>query len=689
MKITTYSFSTFLFYTFISDYFVFIGAYSNFDIFNAPPANEVEDWELFDPDEYVKPSVEMDVPLRYEIKPTPVMLGMARSEFYNQRDYMGANRFEIIPDKALPGVEMTSFHHFIQKRQDPVIEESSGNIECSTLTQPNNGQMTTDCENQIEGCVLTFSCNEGYTLDGPSVLTCQDDGMWSPSNNPPECKQNVCPELNSPDDGTVSYPCRFAGCTVQYTCNEGYVINGDSAVLTCQSDGTWNGNPPTCVLRDCGDPGVASSTFTGSTTYGSTITFTCNTNYDLQGSATATCEADGAWGSTPTCIYNCGDPTVVNAQISYTCTVTGCTADVTCDAGYELEANSQMTCTDRQGWLYPPYCNPISAPSEGANVSVTFEVFSEEEQAFVRQNIELTLEEYYTASMPGTYFADVTILNIVFFTSAGEVARKKRQALSEPTFVQVNYTVFIENTTEAKGEFSTAQTNLTRLSTLPILGRNVDVLRTKLFGFTYVRNDTTHLDGLQAASCQIFEYTINGCPEGTVCRVHLEDDTTRCDPIASGLSDTDDDFALKVGLGVGITMFVLLCAILGCCCYWLVLARRRKRRRKRKRRYVREYDSSSSATRSGFAPGMIPIRFDTVGRRGPVYGSQFPELWEGTESVVDSSYDHSPQPHRRGSFPYVVSIGHEEERRPYTSNFSWDFMYPHVDDDFSLPRPKL
>jgi Flp pilus assembly protein TadB len=57
---------------------------------------------------------------------------------------------------------------------------------------------------------------------------------------------------------------------------------------------------------------------------------------------------------------------------------------------------------------------------------------------------------------------------------------------------------------------------------------------------------------------------------------------------------SDDDFALKVGLGVGITMFVLLCAILGCCCYWLVLARRRKRRRKRKRRYVREYDSSSS-----------------------------------------------------------------------------------------------
>jgi hypothetical protein len=99
----------------ISDYFVLIGAYSNFDIFDAPPANEAEDWELFDPDEYVKPSVEMDVPLRYEIKPTPVMLGMARSEFYNQREYMGANRFEIIPDKALPGVEMTSFHHFIQK----------------------------------------------------------------------------------------------------------------------------------------------------------------------------------------------------------------------------------------------------------------------------------------------------------------------------------------------------------------------------------------------------------------------------------------------------------------------------------------------------------------------------------------------------------------------------------------------
>jgi hypothetical protein len=60
--------------------------------------------------------------------------------------------------------------------------------ECSTLTQPTNGQMTTNCDRQISGCELTFTCDEGYTLDGPSLLTCQDNGTWGPTNHPPECK---------------------------------------------------------------------------------------------------------------------------------------------------------------------------------------------------------------------------------------------------------------------------------------------------------------------------------------------------------------------------------------------------------------------------------------------------------------------------------------------------------------------
>ena len=62
---------------------------------------------------------------------------------------------------------------------------------------------------------------------------------------------------------------------------------------------------------------------------------------------------------------------------------------------------------------------------------------------------------------------------------------------------------------------------------------------------------------------------------------------------------------------------------------------------------------------SGFSPARIPVVFDTVGRRGPLYGSQFPEFWEGSESVLDTGYDPSPQPRRRGSFPYLIPMGPE------------------------------
>ncbi|XP_060590939.1 uncharacterized protein LOC132745938 isoform X2 [Ruditapes philippinarum] len=324
-----------------------------------------------------------------------------------------------------------------------------------------------------------------------------------------------------------------------------------------------------------------------------------------------------------------------------------------------------MTCYEDQGWLFPPYCNSVSDPSDTTNVSVTFRVFSEEQQKYIKKTIKLTLEEYFGASMPGNMFDNVTIISIVFYNESTEnTGRRKRQALSESTFAQVNYTVYIKNTTEARGEFAIAQANLTRRQILPICEKDLPITRTCLNGLTLVRpdnvkNDTLDFEGLQSISCQIFEYTINGCPEGTECHVHLEDDTTRCDPVEDRSGDTGDEYALKVGFGVGIPMFLLLCALLGCLCSLIGLERRRKRR-KQKRLNITENSRPSSAASSGFTPAMIPIRFDTVGRRGPVYGSQFPDLWEGTESVVDLNHDQTPQSRRRRSFPNAVQIGHED-----------------------------
>ena len=56
---------------------------------------------------------------------------------------------------------------------------------------------------------------------------------------------------------------------------------------------------------DCGslnDPGNGSVNHTSGTTFGQTITYSCNTGYNLVGDSTRTCQATGEWsGSAPTC----------------------------------------------------------------------------------------------------------------------------------------------------------------------------------------------------------------------------------------------------------------------------------------------------------------------------------------------------------------------------------------------------
>ena len=116
-KLIKINFSRNKFVASFSDFNILAEATFEFDIIDAPSPDDAEQLEVYDPNEYVQPSVELNVPLRFEIKPTPVGLNMPRSNYYNDRedDYLRANRFDIRPDNVVPDMEMTSFHHVIQK----------------------------------------------------------------------------------------------------------------------------------------------------------------------------------------------------------------------------------------------------------------------------------------------------------------------------------------------------------------------------------------------------------------------------------------------------------------------------------------------------------------------------------------------------------------------------------------------
>jgi len=53
--------------------------------------------------------------------------------------------------------------------------------------------------------------------------------------------------LSSPDNGTVTLDASTFGSQANYSCSEGYTLNGTTTLTrVCQADGQWSGSEPTC-----------------------------------------------------------------------------------------------------------------------------------------------------------------------------------------------------------------------------------------------------------------------------------------------------------------------------------------------------------------------------------------------------------------------------------------------------------
>eukprot|EP00058_Branchiostoma_floridae_P025619 XP_002611109.1 hypothetical protein BRAFLDRAFT_70467 [Branchiostoma floridae] len=116
-------------------------------------------------------------------------------------------------------------------------------VRCPTLTAPENGAVNGGNSYQD---VVQFTCNHGYQLIGDSSRTCQADGTWTGAD--PACIGVQCPTLTAPENGAVNGGNSYQD-VVQFTCNHGYQLIGDSS-RTCQADGTWTGADPTCIVSD-------------------------------------------------------------------------------------------------------------------------------------------------------------------------------------------------------------------------------------------------------------------------------------------------------------------------------------------------------------------------------------------------------------------------------------------------------
>ncbi|XP_044296898.1 seizure 6-like protein [Varanus komodoensis] len=141
--------------------------------------------------------------------------------------------------------------------------EVSRNDSCSDLPEIQNGWKTTSHAELVREAKITYQCDPGYDIVGSDTLTCQWDLTWS--SDPPFCEKIMyCTDPGEVSHSTrlISDPVLLVGTTIQYTCNPGFVMEG-SALLTCYSRETgtpiWTSRLPHCVSEEslaCGNPGL-------------------------------------------------------------------------------------------------------------------------------------------------------------------------------------------------------------------------------------------------------------------------------------------------------------------------------------------------------------------------------------------------------------------------------------------------
>ena len=94
------------------------------------------------------------------------------------------------------------------------------------------------------GNFCTFTCTEGYELQGSNNGTCLANGSWSQGN--PSCVL-ICPV---PLNGQV-YCGTGNNCT--FSCDPGYMLQGNVTSTICKSSGNWSGGLPSCEPLRCPD----------------------------------------------------------------------------------------------------------------------------------------------------------------------------------------------------------------------------------------------------------------------------------------------------------------------------------------------------------------------------------------------------------------------------------------------------
>ncbi|XP_055081454.1 CUB and sushi domain-containing protein 3-like [Periophthalmus magnuspinnatus] len=223
--------------------------------------------------------------------------------------------------------------------------------------------------------VVSFVCNRGYEMEGPSRTQCQANRQWS--HPPPTCKVVNCSDpgipANSIRQSKIEHGNFTFGTVVFYDCNPGYYLFG-SPVLTCQPTGQWDKPLPECIVVDCGHPGSPpNGVLSGDKfTFGSTVRYSCLGGRQLKGESSRTCQLSGMWSAPmPFCsgdtAGSCGDPGIPShGSREQTDFRIRSKVFFSCGEGYELIGSAERMCFPNGTWSgTQPFCKPVQCGNPG------------------------------------------------------------------------------------------------------------------------------------------------------------------------------------------------------------------------------------------------------------------------------------------------------------------------------------
>ncbi|XP_075438529.1 CUB and sushi domain-containing protein 3 isoform X5 [Ascaphus truei] len=227
--------------------------------------------------------------------------------------------------------------------------------------------------------VVTFSCNTGYVMQGPTRAQCQANRQWS--HPPPICKVVNCSDPGIPEnsirESKIEHGNFTYGTVVFYDCSPGYFIFG-SPVLVCQPNSHWDKSLPECMMIDCGHPGVPPNAIISGEkfTFGSTVHYSCTGRRTLLGHSTRTCQLNGQWsGSLAHCSGDttgwCGDPGIpAHGAREGADFKTKSRMRFSCEAGYILYGSEERTCLSNGSWTgRQPECKAVQCGNPGTTAN--------------------------------------------------------------------------------------------------------------------------------------------------------------------------------------------------------------------------------------------------------------------------------------------------------------------------------